>query len=199
MRLERSNKGLLFQLKKVLTYIQVKNYLLRNEVIMKEGTKAGSTISKTKLFLGFIILMISFLVPFSVPLIMELNISSSMKTVISGLLIFGIPEFVMLLAVIILGTEGYSYLKSRILFWLKNSVPTVNSRLRFRIGITFFSISLVLGFLLPYISYFLPISMQKNLYFYILFLDLLFFISLFILGQNFWGKIKDLFIYDEEQ
>ncbi|CAM2978016.1 Uncharacterised protein [Legionella steigerwaltii] len=166
---------------------------------MQEETKTNSTISKTKLFFGFLILMISFLVPFSIPLIMQLNISSPMKAVISSVLLFGIPEIGMLIAVIILGTEGYSYLKSRILFWLKNSVSTVNSRVRFRIGITFFSVSLVLGFLLPYISYFFPTSIQKNLYFYILFLDLVFFISLFILGKNFWGKVKKLFIYEEEQ
>lgn len=164
---------------------------------MKEKNNKDTNISPIKLFLGFIILVISFLAPFSIPLIFQLNISSSMKAILSSLLVFGIPEIGMLIAVIILGTEGYCYLKSKIIFWLSSSIPRGVSRNRYRIGISLFSISLVLGFLLPYIIYFFPISIQKNLYFYILILDLLFFISLFVLGKNFWGKIKALFIYDD--
>jgi hypothetical protein len=150
--------------------------------------------SKFKLILGSIILIVSFLAPLLIPFVVQLKISSSLKAIISSLLLFGIPEMGMLIAVVILGKEGYSYLKSHLFFWLKSTAAI--SRPRHNIGITLFSAALVLGFLMPYISYFFPSLLEKNLYLYFLILDILFFISLFILSKNFWGKLKALFIYD---
>jgi hypothetical protein len=150
--------------------------------------------SKFKFILGSIILIVSFLAPLLIPFVVQLKISSSLKAIISSLLIFGIPEAGMLIAVVILGKEGYTYLKSHLFFWLKST--TAISRTRHNIGITLFSLTLILGFLMPYVSYFFPSLLEKNLYLNFLILDILLFISLFVLSKNFWGKLKTLFIYD---
>jgi hypothetical protein len=144
-----------------------------------------------------LVFVLALLAPLFIPFILLLNISPVFKTIISGLLVFGLPEIGMLLAVAILGKEGYLYLKSRLLFWLKQTViaPTV-SRFRYRIGIILFSTTLIISFLIPYVNYFSSLPMQKYYYYCIFILDLLFFISLFILGANFWEKLKALFLYD---
>jgi hypothetical protein len=153
---------------------------------------------KNKFICGFIILTLAILSPLLIPFVISLNISTSLKATISGILLFGIPEIGIFLAIIILGKEGYSYLKSRTLFWFKQTIlPKSVSRIRHRIGITLFSTTLIAGFLIPYIGYFSPTSMKHYEYYYIFILDVLLLISLITLGGNFWEKLKNLFIYSE--
>lgn len=150
-----------------------------------------------KLFFGFIIFLLSILAPLFIPIIIQLNLSATFKAIISGLLVFGLPEIGMLLAVAILGKEGFLYLKSQLFFCLKqNVISTTVSRTRYRIGIVLFSIILIIDFLMPYINYFASIQIQREQYYLILLLDISLFISLIILGGNFWDKLKALFIYD---
>lgn len=153
--------------------------------------------SKNKLIFGLLVFVLSISSPLLIPFVLHMNISVSIKTIISGLLLFGIPEVGMLLAVIILGQEGFSYLKSKLLFWFKQAVaPATVSRKRYRIGIVLFSGVFILSFLTPYISYFFSLSVQQYDYYFIFILDLLFFISLVILGGSFWEKLRALFVYD---
>ncbi|CEG58417.1 hypothetical protein [Legionella fallonii] len=154
-------------------------------------------IPRKKLLCGLIVFVLSFAAPLFIPAILMLGISPVLKTIISGLLVFGIPEIGMLLAVVILGKDGYLYLKTQILFWLKQTVMVNQiSRTRYRIGILLFSITFIAGFLMPYVNYFSSIPMKNYHYHSIFILDFLFFISLFILGGNFWEKLKALFLYE---
>lgn len=155
--------------------------------------------SKKKLLFGLIVFVLSISAPLLIPLVLHMNISVSTKTIISGLLLFGIPEVGMLLAVIILGQEGFSYLKLKLFSWFKQAVaPATVSRKRYRIGIVLFSGVFIISFLTPYISYFFSLSVQRYDYYLIFILDLLFFISLVILGGTFWEKLRALFVYDME-
>ena len=164
---------------------------------MKKNNKTPPKIPIKKLICGLVVFVLAFSAPLLIPLIIKLNISTALKTIISGTLIFGIPELGMLLAVIILGKDGFVYLKSQIFFWMKKTVSSGTvSRTRYHIGIMIFSVTLILGFLIPYINYFLPAAIQGYQYLYTFSADLLFFISLFILGGNFWDKLKSLFRYD---
>ena len=154
-------------------------------------------IPRGKLICGLLVFIVAILSPLLIPFIIKLNISVSIKTIISGFLVFGLPEIGMLLAVAILGKDGFMYLKSQLFFWLKQAVVSTSvSRTRYQIGITLFSATFIVGFLLPYINYFSSLPVYKYHYHLIFGLDFLFFISLFILGGNFWDKLKALFIYD---
>ena len=168
-----------------------------NSVTKEIDTQEPPKMPRKKLFCGLIVFILSFSAPLFIPIILKLGISPVLKAIISGLLVFGIPEIGMLLAVVILGKDGYFYLKSEILFWLKETVMVNKiSRLRYRVGITLFSATFIVGFLMPYVNYFSSTPMKNTPYHSIFLLDFLFFISLFILGGNFWEKLKALFIYD---
>lgn len=168
-----------------------------NEVIEETSNKEPITLPGRKLFSGLIVFIISMLSPLLIPLVILLNISPSSKAVLSGLLVFGVPEIGMLIAVAILGKEGFAYLKSRLFFWLKQTVIATNvSRIRYRVGIILFSTILIIDLFTPYINYFSSISIQPYQYYYIFILDFLLLVALFILGGNFWDKLKALFIYD---
>lgn len=168
-----------------------------NSEAKETDNQAPAKIPRNKLLCGLIVFVLSFSAPLFMPIILNLAISPVLKTIISGLLVFGIPEIGMLLAVVILGKDGYLYLKSQILFWLKETV-IVNkvSRVRYRIGITLFSATFILGFVTPYINYFSSTPITTYHYHSIFLMDFLFFISLFILGGSFWEKLKALFVYD---
>jgi hypothetical protein len=169
----------------------------KNNVINDPSEIKHIKIPGKKLLFGLLIFIVSILSPLFIPFVIQLNISASLKTIISGLLVFGVPEIGMLLAVAILGKDGFNYLKSLLFFWLKQAVTSTNvGRTRYRIGITLFSATFIIGFLLPYINYFSSTPAYKYQYYLIFTLDFLFFISLFILGGSFWDKLKALFNYD---
>jgi hypothetical protein len=70
---------------------------------------------KTKLIIGTVILVVGFLSPLLIPLVVASDLSATNKTVISGLLAFGIPELFMLLAIILMGKPGYVFIKCKAL------------------------------------------------------------------------------------
>jgi hypothetical protein len=69
------------------------------------------------------------------------------------------------------------------------------SRTRYRIGLALFLIPILTGWLLPYISHMIP-GYAEHRYFLLICGDLMFVLSLFVLGGEFWDKIRALFLYD---
>jgi len=150
----------------------------------------------TKLFLGCAVLILSFVSPVAIPWVANSGLSDGLKTIISGLLVFGIPELGMLAAVAIMGKEGYEWLKRRVeIIFRIYGPPQVVSAVRYKFGILFFSLAIVVGFVLPYLFYFFPdLGLDRNTIFYLaLCCDLLLIISLFVLGGGFWDKLRGLF------
>ena len=163
---------------------------------MTEDNKVTTEVPpKGRLIWGGIIFVSGFLVPLLIPWVLTLEISIGMKSIISGFLALGIPEIFMLIAVAILGKSGFAFLKSSIFSWFKKyGPPATVSLLRYRIGLIMFSIPLVLGIIQPYVDEHIQFMEQYRLYF-IISGDILLFISLFVLGGDFWDKLRSLFIH----
>lgn len=150
---------------------------------------------KGRLILGGVVFISGFLSPLLIPWVLTLEISTGMISLISGLLAFGIPELFMLIAVGILGKEGFKYLKTKIFGLLKKyGPPDTVSLLRYRIGLVFFLIPIISGFVIPYVLEIIPF-VKKNLLIIVISGDVMLLISLFILGGDFWDKIRSLFIF----
>ena len=143
-------------------------------------------------------MVVGFLSPLLIPLVVSSNLSASLKTVVSGLLAFGIPEVFMLIAVVVMGKQGFEYIKNKVKNYIINLAPrgTV-SRTRYRIGLVLFWVPIIIGILNPYLTHISPIFNDIPLWFHSGF-DLLFLISLFVLGGEFWNKLNGLFYYDTE-
>ena len=148
-----------------------------------------------RLWTGATVLITGFLSPLLIPLVLSSSLSPSIKSIISGLLAFGIPEVFMLIAVAILGKEGYAYLKQKVFAAFKKHGPAdVVGTVRYKIGLVLFFIPLFLGFIWPYVGHFAPESLKNSSSIHII-SDAIIFISLFVLGGDFWDKLRSLFIH----
>ena len=152
--------------------------------------------SKGKLRLGAVILVVGFLSPLLIPLVVASNWSATTKSIISGLLAFGIPELFMLLAIVVMGKPGYEYIKVKVGKYLKRYLPPDQvSQGRYNLGLVLFSIPVLVGVLQPYLAHFIPLFKGSPLWFHFG-LDMIFVIGIFVLGGDFWDKLSGLFNYN---
>jgi hypothetical protein len=153
-------------------------------------------IQNIRLKTGAIIMALGLLSPLLITFVIASDWPTSMKTVISGLLAFGIPELFMLLGIVVMGKPGYNLIREEISRCFKRySPPDRVSRKRYYLGLVLFSIPLILGFLQPYLGYFIPFFNNLPLWLYSI-LDMIFIIGIFVLGGDFWDKLSGLFRYD---
>ena len=150
-------------------------------------------VSKARLILGISILAIGFLSPLLIPLVTSTSWSVGVKTTVSGLLAFGIPEVFMLIAVAVMGKRGYEFIKGKAFKYLKRFAPADTVTLtRYRIGLIMFSLPLLIGWLQPYLGHYITFLNQLPVWQYV-FGDFIFFASFFVLGGDFWDKFSGLF------
>lgn len=148
---------------------------------------------KSRLILGGTIFIIGFMSPLAIPLVTSSNLSTEWKTVLSGVLVLGVPEAFMLIAVVILGKQGFDYLKSHL--WQAIRPADKVSVTRYRIGLVLFFTPVLFGWLSPYLELWITEFEAQQLILAIVG-DIIFATSLFVLGGDFWLKIKALFIHD---
>ena len=149
-----------------------------------------------RLQLGTIVFIVSFCSPILIPLVTGSDLDTEWKAVLSGLLAFGIPELGAIIAVAIMGKPGFEMIKSRLLARLKHFRPAESVGLtRYRIGLVMFCLPLLHGWLEPYAR---RLFIESELHWsWSLTLDLIFIASFFVLGGEFWEKIRALFLHRE--
>ena len=147
-----------------------------------------------RLWIGVIVLVTGFLSPLLIPLILSSGFSSGVKSVISGLLAFGIPELFMLIAVGVMGKEGFNYLKRYSSLVLRRyGPPDEVGQARHIIGLIMFILPLVVSIIVPYFGHKIAFFENSEITIMIV-LHTMLFLSLFVLGGNFWDKLRSLFI-----
>ncbi|GAG45118.1 unnamed protein product, partial [marine sediment metagenome] len=96
--------------------------------------------------IGMVVLVGGWMCPLLVPVVVATDLPMEWKTVLSGLLMVGIPEIFTVGAIAILGKSGFNLIKDRIFGFLKKHAPAdVVSRTRYRIGLVMFSLPLLFG------------------------------------------------------
>ncbi len=148
---------------------------------------------KSRLILGGTIFISGFLSPLAIPLVTGSTLSTEWKTMLSGVLVLGVPEAFMLIAIAILGKQGFDYVKSRL--WKAVRPADKVSSTRYRIGLVLFFTPILFGWLSPYLELWITAleAQQTRL---AIAGDVIFAVSLFVLGGDFWHKIKALFTHD---
>ena len=156
--------------------------------------KTGQTLAGWRLRLGLTILIVGWLSPVLIPFIIRTSLATEWKTILSGLLTVGIPEVFTVAAIALMGKSGYELIKERIFSFLKKHGPPDRvSPARYRVGLTMFMLPVLFGWLGPYGAHHIP-GYETNRYVVSLIVDLMFVVSLFVLGGDFWDKIRALFI-----
>ena len=112
---------------------------------------------------------------------------------LSVILVLGVPEAFMLIAIAILGKQSFDYLKSRL--WKSVQPADKVSSTRYRIGLVLFFPPILFGWLQPYRELWITEFEAYQVRLAIVG-DIIFAISLFVLGGDFWLKIKALFTHE---
>ena len=164
----------------------------------EQAGSAAQPITSWRLTLGVTIFLLSIIVPAAgIPVVMALDLSVTMMSSVSGALLIG-GEVLGILAVAIMGKPGYLYIKSQVFGFMKRySPPHEVSRSRYNIGLVMFSIPILFGWVSIYASDYIP-GFSHNPLPYAIGGDLLLLVSMFVLGGNFWDKIRALFVYEAE-
>jgi hypothetical protein len=130
-----------------------------------------------------------------VPMVAGLGLSATMTASASGVLLVG-AEVLGIVAIAVMGKSAYLYIKQRVVGFLKkHGLPDRVSRTRYSIGLLMFSVPVLFGWLAPYAGDLIPWFTEDPIP-YALLGDLLLVASLFVLGGNFWDKIRALFVHD---
>jgi hypothetical protein len=128
-----------------------------------------------------------------VPLVAAMNLSATAVATVSGVLLAG-AEVLGIAAVAVMGKSGYAFIKNRVFGFLKQYGPPAEvSRTRYIIGLVMFSLPIIFGWLAPYAADLIP-GYAGNEFTYAIVGDLLLLVSLFVLGGDFWDKLRALFI-----
>jgi len=148
-----------------------------------------------RLKLGIALLVLGLAMPFGTVLVTRTDWPVAAKTVVSGVLLLGF-EIMMFPAIALMGKENFN----RIVDWakgiLKSLKPPGNvGRTRYTIGLVLLVGPVLFGGIASYVPSWLPAENPVRLWTN-LGLDLIVAASLFVLGGDFWDKLRALFCYD---
>jgi hypothetical protein len=162
---------------------------------MPEVSQANMPAVGWRLKLGVTLFGLSIALPvLGVPLVAVMGLSTATVATVSGVLLAG-SEVLGIVAVAVMGKSGYAYIKNRVFGFLKQYGPPAEvSRIRYTIGLVMFAVPIVFGWLAPYAADLIP-GYSDNEFTYAIVGDLLLLVSLFVLGGDFWDKLRALFIF----
>jgi hypothetical protein len=176
-----------------LTFPLTGHLLLNNS---KPAETVVQSVSKTRFIIGGALFVGGFLSPLLIPLVTSSDLPGNWKAILSTGLVAGLPEVGMLLAVAVLGKQGFAQLKEMFLSRFRQvTEPSAVSLTRYRIGLLMFFTPLLLGWLGPYAEHFFS-SLAGGSLKYAVFFDLVFAMSFVVLGAGFWEKIRSLFVHE---
>ena len=157
---------------------------------------------------AFALFIVSIFWPVLVPIMPLIGISGGQIAAFSGAMVV-LAEVMILAGVAIAGKEGFAYVKAKVMGILKAyGPPKTVGPTRYAVGLVMFAVPLVVGFLSPYLEHFqaaqfLPQAVAEfvpgraeNVLTLALVFDIMLVTSLFVLGGDFWDKLRSLFIHD---
>jgi hypothetical protein len=145
---------------------------------------------------GVALIALGWICPLFIPLVTKSTLSTEWKTALSGFLLVVGPEALSLLAIAVLGKDGFNYLKEKVFALLRRAAPTAKvSRARYRAGLAIWALLFIYGSLVWYAPDLVPGYSEHRIALNLT-ADFLFIVSLFVLGGDFWQKFRALFTYD---
>lgn len=157
--------------------------------------QAGVSAEGWRLKLGLALFALSVVLPVvGVPLVAVTGFSPGVVATLSGALLAG-SEVLGLVAVAVMGKSGYAYVKNRLLGLVKRyGPPSRVGRTRYSIGLVMLTVPIAFGWVAPYAADRIP-GYPGNEMTYAIAGDLLWLASLFVLGGDFWDKVRALFVH----
>jgi hypothetical protein len=147
-----------------------------------------------RLKLGIALLLLGLIMPAGTLLVAATAWPTSVKTLVSGILLFGL-EIMAIPAAAIMGKENFDRIVNAAKRLLKTMKPAGNvGRTRYAIGLVLLVGPSLFAWIASYIPSWLPDDYAARVWVN-LGIDLVILVSLFVLGGDFWDKLRALFLY----
>jgi hypothetical protein len=148
-----------------------------------------------RMAIAIVLIAISLGAPAFIPLVTGSGLSTEAKALLSGLLVVGIPQLLMVSAVALVGKAGFAYIKHQAMSKLSRLAPSREvGNVRYYIGLVMFFLPFLVAFLGPYVAQWVPADIVDRRLVVGLLGDTVFLASLFVLGGDFWDKLRALFV-----
>jgi fumarate reductase subunit D len=148
-----------------------------------------------RFYAGMTALALSVILPLCVVIVPALGLSTAHSAILAGALVAGAPEVLCILAVALLGKETFQYLVHRAKHALRRAVvDRPASKTRYYVGLAIVLLSWLPAYIYAYVPALMPGGGARI---YILAaMDLAFVASVFLMGGEFWEKVRRIFIYE---
>ena len=166
---------------------------------MQKNMKRAPKLTKDwKYYTGMSCMVCSLILPLMGFLVPLLDLPVPITAGIIGALAVGGPEIMILLGVLLLGKKTAQYYKEKFFAFFKRR-PGPHKKVSK--GRYYFGLVMLWGSVLPlYLAGFFPQTMPADedvKYFILVGADLIFVLSFFVLGGDFWDKFKALFVWEK--
>lgn len=160
-----------------------------------DQSRPENGLPKGRLILGIVLVLIGQSFPLLVPVVVKSGLPSEWKTALSGLFAFGIPNIFVFSVIVMLGKDGFAAIKRTIFGWFRRQFapPDIVGRMRYFIGLVLFFVPIIFGWLSPYLIDVLPDIHTHRVPIGIAG-DIMLIVGLFVLGGDFWDKLRSLFV-----
>jgi len=165
----------------------------------KQNAVADDTIAPSpgwRFRVGVGLIVLSFVSPLGALLVSITNLSIAMKATLSGLFLAGIPEVLTVAAIAVMGKAGFAYVKNSIMVLLRRYGPPKEvGPIRYYIGLVMWLLPAAYSWILMYATpEMIPGFPEYRIHMALTF-DFIFICSFFVLGGDFWDKVRALFIH----
>lgn len=158
---------------------------------MKEGKERMSP--NLRLAVGVILMVVGLVLPLGAYPVAQTSWPAAVKAALAGILFFGF-EIMAIPAAAIMGKENFDRIVARAKGLVGSMKPAGNvGKVRHVTGLVLFLMPILPTYLMAYMPRYLPDASPERLWVNLC-TDLLCLIGLFVLGGDFWDKLRSLFV-----
>ncbi len=143
---------------------------------------------------GFAMFIVSVFWPVLLPILPLFGLSPGSVAAFSGIML-ATADVIMMAAAAVAGKEGFAFIKQRVFGFIKSYGPPQEvSATRYNTGLVILMLPVLYAFFSPYIGQYIP-GLDEHRKVYAIAGDVLLLVALFLLGGNFWDKLRALFLH----
>jgi len=143
-------------------------------------------------YLGLLFFVLYLVMPLFIPLVPTLGFNKAITGILMSGFVIGGPELMMVIAIALWGKATFDFFMEKLFGLLKRLAPSGSvSAGRYYFGLVLLIFSCIPSWILAYFPAFVGDAIRIYI---LLTFDIVFIISFFVLGGDFWEKIRSLFM-----
>jgi hypothetical protein len=148
-----------------------------------------------RFYAGITAMVLAVVMPLCALVVPMLGLSTTQSALLAGVLLAGGPEVLCILAVALLGKDTFRYFTHRVMTALRRAViDQPASKARYYTGLVVILLSWLPAYIYAYSPTLMPGGDERI---YVLAaMDLAFVVSVFLMGGEFWEKVRRIFVYE---